>query len=99
MFSNWLEVSHMGIVYHTSRSNNKNFVTLYGVVHTAQTLLNEEWSPMGQPFHSTVSMGKEPKKQQDVHFSSHTQVSEGAVAKLSNALLISKSNESHLFSI
>lgn len=62
MFGNWLGVSQVEIVYHTSRSKKVNFVTIYGAVHMAQMLMNEQWSPMGQPLHSIVSVGKELMK-------------------------------------
>lgn len=96
MFGNWLGVSHMGIVYHTSGSNKDHFVTVYGVVHMAQMLL--KWSMVSHgsvfPFNSVCGEGTH-ESEQDVHFLSYGQASESALAKLSNVLLISKFNEHH----
>lgn len=46
------------------------------------------------PFNSVCEEGT-PETKQNVHFSSHSQVSESALEKLSSALLISKFNEHH----
>lgn len=46
------------------------------------------------PFNSVCEEGT-PETEQNVHFSSHSQASESALAKLSSALLISRSNAHH----